>query len=143
MGGRDLIHGPIAIGFLLLLLYIVFKPFISKIQLTVENHSPHNLKLQFSKNDKGELEINLGEKGQFKNILAKDYFNDKFKGIIKVDDKGGSGSGTHTQTNYLKMERKEAIESIRAELMQLGLKRGTDGYTKEFDKKFFKFKKQN
>jgi manganese transport protein len=42
---------PIAIGFLLLLLYIVFKPFISKSKLAIENHSPHNLKLQFSKND--------------------------------------------------------------------------------------------
>lgn len=42
---------PLAIGFLLLLLYIVFKPFISKTKLAVENHSPHNLKIQFSKTD--------------------------------------------------------------------------------------------
>jgi len=42
---------PLAFGFLLLLLYIVFKPFISKSKLAIENHSPHNLKLQFSKND--------------------------------------------------------------------------------------------
>lgn len=42
---------PLAFGFLLLLLYIVFKPFISKTKLAIENHSPHNLKLQFSKND--------------------------------------------------------------------------------------------
>jgi manganese transport protein len=42
---------PLAFSFLLLLLYIVFKPFISKSKLAIENHSPHNLKLQFSKND--------------------------------------------------------------------------------------------
>jgi len=42
---------PMAFGFLLLLLYIVFKPFISKSKLAIENHSPHNLKLQFSKNE--------------------------------------------------------------------------------------------
>jgi manganese transport protein len=42
---------PIAFGFLLLLLYIVFKPFISKTKPEIENHSPHNLKLQFSKNE--------------------------------------------------------------------------------------------
>lgn len=42
---------PLAFGFLLLLLYIVFKPFISKTKLAIENHSPHNLKLQFSKNE--------------------------------------------------------------------------------------------
>ena len=43
---------PLAFGFLLLLLYIVFKPFISKTKLAIDNHSPHNLKLQFSKNEK-------------------------------------------------------------------------------------------
>jgi manganese transport protein len=40
---------PLAIGFLVLLLYIVFKPFVTKSKIAIENHSPHNLKLQFSK----------------------------------------------------------------------------------------------
>jgi manganese transport protein len=40
---------PLAIGFLILLLYIVFKPFITKEKQNIMNHSPHNLKLQFSK----------------------------------------------------------------------------------------------
>jgi manganese transport protein len=40
---------PLAIGFLILLLYIVFKPFITKAKPEIQNHSPHNLKLQFSK----------------------------------------------------------------------------------------------
>jgi manganese transport protein len=40
---------PLAIGFLILLLYIVFKPFIAKAKHDIQNHSPHNLKLQFSK----------------------------------------------------------------------------------------------
>jgi manganese transport protein len=40
---------PLAIGFLILLLYIVFKPFISKSKIDIQNHSPHNLNLQFSK----------------------------------------------------------------------------------------------
>jgi manganese transport protein len=43
---------PLAIGFLLLLLYIVFKPFISKSKLGMLNHSPHHLKLQFSTTEK-------------------------------------------------------------------------------------------
>ena len=42
---------PIAFGFLILLLYIVFKPFISKARLTIENHSPHNMVLKFSESD--------------------------------------------------------------------------------------------
>lgn len=40
---------PLAIGFLILLLYIVFMPFISKSKIDIENHSPHSLKLKFSK----------------------------------------------------------------------------------------------
>ncbi|MES2812214.1 MAG: Nramp family divalent metal transporter [Bacteroidota bacterium] len=39
---------PLAISFLLLLLYIVFKPFISKSKADILNHSPHHLKLEFS-----------------------------------------------------------------------------------------------
>lgn len=40
---------PLAFGFLILLLYIVFKPFITKTRNAFQNHSPHNLKLHFSK----------------------------------------------------------------------------------------------
>ena len=39
---------PLAFGFLILLLYIVFKPFITKAKHEFLNHSPHNLDLQFS-----------------------------------------------------------------------------------------------
>lgn len=40
---------PLALGFLFLLLYIVFKPFVTRAKHNIENHSPHNLKLNFSK----------------------------------------------------------------------------------------------
>ncbi|MEN9907643.1 MAG: hypothetical protein RLZZ540_784 [Bacteroidota bacterium] len=40
---------PLAFGFLILLLYIVFKPFITKSKIAIQNHSPHHLKLHFSK----------------------------------------------------------------------------------------------
>jgi manganese transport protein len=39
---------PLAIGFLILLLYIVFKPFVSKAKPAIENHSPHLLTLKFT-----------------------------------------------------------------------------------------------
>ncbi|HQZ24120.1 MAG TPA: Nramp family divalent metal transporter [Flavobacterium sp.] len=39
---------PLAFGFLILLLYIVFKPFFTKAKHEFLNHSPHNLNLQFS-----------------------------------------------------------------------------------------------
>jgi manganese transport protein len=40
---------PLAFGFLILLLYIVFKPFINKAKHEVQSHLPHNFKLNFSK----------------------------------------------------------------------------------------------
>jgi manganese transport protein len=42
---------PLAIGFLILLLYIVFKPFITKAKHNIQNHSPHNMVLKFSKSE--------------------------------------------------------------------------------------------
>lgn len=39
---------PLAFGFLILLLFIIFKPFITKAKQEFLNHSPHNLDLQFS-----------------------------------------------------------------------------------------------
>ena len=40
---------PMAFGFLFLLLFIVFKPFFAKSKSEIQNHSPHNLALKFSK----------------------------------------------------------------------------------------------
>ena len=42
---------PIALGFLVLLLYIVFKPFITKSRDDFHNHSPHSLQLRFSQSE--------------------------------------------------------------------------------------------
>lgn len=39
---------PLSLSFLILLLYIVFKPFITRAKIDIHNHSPHNLNLQFS-----------------------------------------------------------------------------------------------
>ncbi len=40
---------PLAICFLILLLYIVFKPFITKAKHNIQSHLPHNFELNFSK----------------------------------------------------------------------------------------------
>ncbi|AOZ98958.1 Nramp family divalent metal transporter [Flavobacterium commune] len=42
---------PLAFFFLGLLLFIVFKPFITKAKQDIQNHSPHHLKLHFSKSE--------------------------------------------------------------------------------------------
>ncbi|REG92196.1 Nramp family divalent metal transporter [Flavobacterium aquicola] len=39
---------PLAFSFLILLLYIVIKPFFSKARLNIENHSPHDMNLKFT-----------------------------------------------------------------------------------------------
>lgn len=42
---------PLAFMFLLLLIYIIFKPFLFDTKLKAHNHSPHNLELNFSKHN--------------------------------------------------------------------------------------------
>lgn len=39
---------PLALGFLILLLYIIFKPFFSEAKTIIENHSPHNIILKIN-----------------------------------------------------------------------------------------------
>lgn len=53
---------PLAFGFLFLLLYIVFKPFVTKAKHNIDNHSPHSLKLNFEQtkiSDKKGIAISL------------------------------------------------------------------------------------
>jgi manganese transport protein len=42
---------PLAIGFLLLLLYIVIRPFVTKAKVNIQNHSPHHMALQFNETE--------------------------------------------------------------------------------------------
>jgi manganese transport protein len=42
---------PLAVSFLILLLYIVFKPFVTKAKNDIQNHSPHNMVLKFSESE--------------------------------------------------------------------------------------------
>ena len=53
---------PLSIGFLILLLYIVAKPFVAKTKNNIDNHSPHLLKLNFEETkitDKKEIAVSL------------------------------------------------------------------------------------
>ena len=49
---------PLAFGFLLLLLYIVFKPLLSKTKVEIENHSPHSIILKLG-NQKIQAKKNI------------------------------------------------------------------------------------
>lgn len=53
---------PITFGFLILLLYIIFKPFVVKSKSDIVNHSPHLLKLNFERikgSDKKEIAVSV------------------------------------------------------------------------------------
>ncbi|MGV9002431.1 Nramp family divalent metal transporter [Flavobacterium sp.] len=53
---------PLSIGFLILLVYIVLKPFVTKAKNNIENHSPHSLELNFEQTkitDKKEIAVSL------------------------------------------------------------------------------------
>jgi manganese transport protein len=53
---------PLAFGFLILLLYIVFNPFFTKSKVENQNHLPHNFRLQFSQSrscDKKNIAVSV------------------------------------------------------------------------------------
>jgi manganese transport protein len=68
---------PVAIGFLLLLLFIVFKPFFSKSKPDIYNHSPHSLKLKIGtsgvfakKNIAVSVDFSKADEGALNNAFA-------------------------------------------------------------------------
>lgn len=72
---------PLAIGFLALLLYIVFEPFFTKAKANIENHSPHTL----------TLKIDEYRKYKKKNIAVSVDFSSADEGaILHALDIGGN-----------------------------------------------------
>ncbi len=71
---------PMAIGFLLLLLYIVFKPFITKAKLETQIHLPHNFELNFSQSETYDKR---------KIAIAVDFSNADEKAINSAFELGG------------------------------------------------------
>ena len=71
---------PISIGFLLLLLYIVFKPFITKAKFETQNHLPHNFELNFSQSESYDKR---------KIAIAVDFSNADEKAINSAFELGG------------------------------------------------------
>lgn len=71
---------PLAIGFLFLLLYIIFEPFVAKAKKAIDNHSPHTL----------DLKIEEYKKYQKKNVaIAVDFSVADQKAILHAIDFGG------------------------------------------------------
>ncbi|MFY7740669.1 MAG: Nramp family divalent metal transporter [Flavobacterium sp.] len=88
---------PLAFGFLFLLLYIVFKPFVTKVKHNIDNHSPHNLKLNFSQSETYDK----------KNIAVSVDFSDADEiAINSAFELGGS------QANYTLIHVVETVGAI-------------------------------
>jgi manganese transport protein len=77
---------PIAAGFLVLLLYIVFKPVFAKSKILIKNHSPHHLNLKFSKT---KMEVK-------KNIAIAVDFSSADEGAIKNAVELGGEAANYT-----------------------------------------------
>ena len=77
---------PLAFGFLILLLYIVFKPFITKAKHEFLNHSPHNLDLQFSE---------IGTYNTKRIAITVDFSSADEVAINSAFELGGLGSKIH------------------------------------------------
>jgi manganese transport protein len=74
---------PLAFGFLLLLLFIVFKPFITKAKHEFQNHSPHKLDLQFSE---------IGTYNTKRIAVAVDFSSADAVAINSAFELGGTGA---------------------------------------------------
>lgn len=71
---------PLAVGFLCLLLYIIFKPFFSEAKQIIDNHSPHNV----------VLNLNTERSYQKKNIaISVDFSDADEKALNHAFDLGG------------------------------------------------------
>jgi manganese transport protein len=88
---------PLAVGFLILLLYIIFKPFITKAKQDIQNHLPHNFELKFSQ----------AETYSKKHIaIAVDFSNSDEKAINSAFELGGK------EANYTLIHVVETVGAI-------------------------------
>ncbi len=72
---------PIALGFLLLLIYIIIEPFISKAKKEIDNHSPHILQLDLEKTE-AFAKLNIA--------IAVDFSSADEKAILHALSMGGT-----------------------------------------------------
>lgn len=108
---------PLAFGFLILLLYIVFKPFITKMKQQSQNHLPHNFVLNFSEslayNKKNiAISVDFSEADQ---IAINSAFelggkNANYTLIHVVETVGAIMYGEHTNDHETKIDEKLLLE---------------------------------
>lgn len=119
---------PLAFFFLALLLYIVFKPFIAKAKQNIQNHSPHNLKLQFSKsgsytkkNIAISVDFSSADEAAINNAFELGGLEAKYTLIHIVETVGALMYGKHVDDHETTIDEKLLLE-YKEMLSQKGYK---------------------
>ena len=119
---------PIAFGFLILLLYIVFTPFISKVKLTIQNHSPHDLVLRFSetqfhqkKNIAIAVDFSFADKAAIQSAFNLGGMEAKYTLIHVVETVGAMMYGKNTDDHETTVDEK-MLQSYKKMFREKGFK---------------------
>jgi manganese transport protein len=119
---------PIAFGFLVLLLYIVFSPFISKVRATIHNHSPHDLVLQFSetqfhekKNIAIAVDFSFADEAAIHSAFNLGGIEAKYTLIHVVETVGAMMYGKNTDDHETTVDEK-MLQSYKKMLREKGFK---------------------
>ena len=108
---------PLAFGFLALLLYIVFKPFIARLKSNIENHSPHHLKLEYTpkeiyskKNIAISVDFSKADEAALNNAFELGGIDAKYTLIHIVETVGALIYGGHVDDHETTVDEKLLLE---------------------------------
>ena len=119
---------PLVFSFLILLLYIIFKPFLSRAKNEFHNHSPHHLKLEISesavyktKNIAVSVDFSEADQAAINNALELGGIEAQYTLIHIVETVGAMIYGENIEDHETKLDEKLLIE-YQELLIQKGFK---------------------
>lgn len=108
---------PLAFGFLGLLLYIVFKPFIARAKSNIDNHSPHHLKLVYTpkesygkKNIAISVDFSKADEAALNNAFELGGIDAQYTLIHIVETVGALMYGQHVDDHETTIDEKLLLE---------------------------------
>ncbi|MDA6068057.1 Nramp family divalent metal transporter [Flavobacterium sp. AC] len=108
---------PLAFGFLGLLLYIVFKPFIARAKSNIDNHSPHHLKLVYApkeiyskKNIAISVDFSKADEAALNNAFELGGIDAQYTLIHIVETVGALMYGQHVDDHETTIDEKLLLE---------------------------------
>jgi manganese transport protein len=119
---------PLALGFLILLLYIVIKPFVAKPKPDIQNHSPHLLTLKFSptgaytkKDIAVSVDFSTADEGALNHAFELGGMDAKYTLIHIVETVGAMMYGDEADDHETSIDEK-LLHDYKEMLSQKGLK---------------------